>query len=279
MLRKKFIDYLYIAAGSFLIAVGVNFFLVPCKISTGGVSGVGMVLYHLFGIPLSVTTLAINAVLFFFGYQTLRGEAVAKTVAGIVFLSLFLEITGRFGSYQEDLLISSVFGGILTGVGVGLTVLKNASTGGSDFAALMLHRLIPHISVANFLLLIDSLVILASGIVFKNYTIMFYSVISVYIGSKVTDFLLVQGDYAKSVYVISKKSEEIADWVMTELERGVTGIYSKGLYHKVDGMMLLCIVRSKEIPKLISKIKELDADAFTVISEVREVHGEGFKKA
>jgi len=279
LLRKKFIDYLYIAAGSFLIAVGVNFFLVPCKISTGGVSGVGMVLYHLFGIPLSVTTLAINAVLFFFGYQTLRGEAVAKTVAGIVFLSLFLEITGRFGSYQEDLLISSVFGGILTGVGVGLTVLKNASTGGSDFAALMLHRLIPHISVANFLLLIDSLVILASGIVFKNYTIMFYSVISVYIGSKVTDFLLVQGDYAKSVYVISKKSEEIADWVMTELERGVTGIYSKGLYHKVDGMMLLCIVRSKEIPKLISKIKELDADAFTVISEVREVHGEGFKKA
>ena len=279
MLRKKFIDYLYIAAGSFLIAVGVNFFLVPCKISTGGVSGVGMVLYHLFGIPLSVTTLAINAVLFFFGYQTLRGEAVAKTVAGIVFLSLFLEITGRFGSYQEDLLISSVFGGILTGVGVGLTVLKNASTGGSDFAALMLHRLIPHISVANFLLLIDSLVILASGIVFKNYTIMFYSVISVYIGSKVTDFLLVQGEYAKSVYVISKKSEEIADWVMTELERGVTGIYSKGLYHKVDGMMLLCIVRSKEIPKLISKIKELDADAFTVISEVREVHGEGFKKA
>ena len=190
--KQTVIDYLYIAVGSFVLAFAINFFLVPFKISTGGVSGVGTVLYYLMNIPLSVTTLVINAVLFFFGYKTLRKSGIAKTVAGIVLLSLFLEFTENFGYYREDMLIAAVFGGILVGVGVGLVVLKDASTGGSDFAALILHKAIPHISVATFILLIDTLVIVASGIVFKDYTIMFYSVISLYISSKVTDFILVR---------------------------------------------------------------------------------------
>lgn len=277
-IKKTIIDYFYIALGSFILAFGINFFLVPHKISTGGVSGIGTVLYYIFDIPLSVTTLVINLLLFFFGYKTLKKSSIAKTIAGIVFLSVFLYLTEFFGSYSDDMLIASVFGGILVGVGVGLAVLKDASTGGSDFAALMLNKLMPHISVASFILLIDTIVIVASGIVFKNYTIMFYSVISLYISSKVTDFIMVSGDYAKSVYIISKNNDEIAREVMDDMERGVTGIYSKGCYNNDDNMMLMCIVKSKEIPKLLEKVKRLDNNAFTIISEVREVHGEGFKE-
>lgn len=275
--KQTVIDYLYIAVGSFVLAFAINFFLVPFKISTGGVSGVGTVLYYLMNIPLSVTTLVINAVLFFFGYKTLRKSGIAKTVAGIVLLSLFLEITETFGCYREDMLIAAVFGGILVGVGVGLVVLKNASTGGSDFAALILHKAIPHISVATFILLIDTLVIVASGIVFKDYTIMFYSVISLYISSKVTDFILVSGDYAKSVYIISKEHQKIAEEIMVDMERGVTGIHSKGYYTQQENTMLMCVVKSKEIPQILEKVKRLDQNAFTIISEVREVYGEGFK--
>lgn len=275
-IREYITDYLYIAAGSFILAFAINYFLVPCKISTGGVSGFATVIYYLLHIPLSVTTLIVNLVLFFFGYRTLKKSSIAKTIAGILFLSLFLEITEIFGSYSEDIMICSIFGGILVGVGVALPVLKDASTGGSDFAALMLHKAIPYISVATFILFIDTAVIAASGAAFKNYTIMFYSVISLYISSKVTDWILVSGNYAKSVFIISQRHNEIADEIMQDMKRGVTGIYSHGCYHKRDNMMLMCIVKSREIPGLLEKVKRIDKSAFTIISEVREVRGEGF---
>ena len=105
---------------------------------------------------------------------------------------------------------------------------------------------------------------------------MFYSVISLYISCKVTDWILVSGNYAKSVFIISRNHEEIANLVMMDMERGVTGIYSYGCYHKEDNMMLMCIVKSREIPKLLEKIRQIDVNAFTIISEVREVRGEGF---
>jgi len=275
-IKKIAIDYFFIILGSFILALGINFFLVPLKISTGGVSGIGMVLFYVFKIPISLTTLVINIFLFFFGYKTLKKSSILKTLAGIVFSSLFLEITKYFGFYSDDILIASVFGGILVGVGVGLTVLKDASTGGSDFAALMLNKIIPHISIATFILIIDTVVILVSGIVFKDYTIMFYSVISLYISSKVTDFIMVSGDFAKSVYIISKNNKEIADVILKEMERGVTGIYSKGFYNGKDNTMLMCIVKSKEIPTLMQIVKSKDKNAFTIISDVKRVHGEGF---
>ena len=274
--KKGVIDYLYVAAGSFVLAFAINFFLVPFKISTGGVSGVATVLYYLFDIPLSVSTLLINMVLFFFGYKTLKKASIAKTIAGIAFLSAFLEVTEIFGCYDADIFVASVFGGILVGVGVALPILKEASTGGSDFAALMLNKAFPYISVATFILMIDTVVIGTSGIVFQNYTIMFYSVISLYISSKVTDWIIVSGNYAKSVFIISKHSDEIADFIIHNMERGVKGIYSQGCYTKEDGTMLMCIVKSREIPKLVETVKEIDLSAFTVISEVREVRGEGF---
>ncbi len=276
--KKVLIEYLYILIGSFILAFAITYFLNPIKISTGGVAGVGTVLYYVAKVPLSVTTLAINAVLFIFGYKTLRSGAVMKTVAGILFLSAALAITPIFGEYDKDILICSIFGGILVGLGVGLVVYKDGSTGGSDFAALIFHKLMPHISVATFILLIDSAVIIASGVVFRDYTIMFYSVLSLYISSKVTDWVLVSGDHAKSVFIISKKHDEIAKEIMSDMVRGVTGIYSKGCYTEEDNTMIMCVVRNKELPKLLQKIKEIDKDSFTIISDVKEVQGEGFKE-
>jgi len=277
-IRKILKDYFILAFGSLILAVGINVFLVPSKISTGGVSGIGTVLYYISDIPLSVTNLVINIALFIFGFRTLPKSSLIKTLAGIFLVSFFLEVTKSWGSYNDDMLIASIFGGILVGIGVGLAVYTEASTGGSDFAALMLHKLIPHISVASFILFIDSAIIFASGLVFDNYTIMLYSVISLYISSKVTDFILIRGDVAKSLYIISEKNEEIAAYIMDKMERGVTGIYSRGLYNGKDNMMLMCIVRPREVHSLTAKIKEIDKNAFTVISEVREVVGEGFKE-
>ena len=279
MNKKRFlIEYAYIIAGSFILAFGINVFLVPIKISTGGVSGIATILFHVFKIPLSITTLVINLVLFAFGYKTLDKSSIVKTLAGIVLLSAFLQLTSYWGSYSDDMMIASIFGGVLVGIGVGLAVLKDASTGGSDFAAIMLHKKIPYISVATFILIIDATIIITSGIVFRDYTIMFYSVLSLYISTKVTDLILVRGDFAKSVYIISEKSDEISQKIMSGLVRGVTGIYSKGLYNNSDRMTLLCVVKSPELPKLIEIVKEIDKNAFVIVSEAREVLGEGFKK-
>ncbi len=278
MKKKVLIDYAVIALGSIILALAINMFLVPVKISTGGVSGAGTVLLYLFKIPMSVSTLIINMVLFIFGYKMLPKSSIVKTLVGIVTLSAALEITNYLPKYSADMLISAVFGGVLVGIGVGLAVSRDASTGGSDFAALMINRLCPHLSVASIIMVIDSSIIILSGIVFKDYTIMFYSVLSLYISTKVTDLLMIQSDFAKSVQIVSDKSEEIADRVMEEMERGVTGIYSRGLYRSEDKVMLLCVVRSRELPRLLSIIKGIDKSAFIIISEVRQVLGEGFRE-
>lgn len=275
---KIFRDYLQIAIGSFLVAVGVECFLVPCMISAGGISGVGTLLYYLFDMPMSLTVLLINAVLFLLGFKILKRESILRTVFGILFVSLFLDIVGHWFSFGEDLLLSAVFGGILVGVGVGLTVLKDASTGGTDFLAMILHRILPHISVAAFMLAADLTVIAVTGIVFRNYTVTLYSAISLYVCSRVADFVLVRGEYAKSVMIVSKRADEIASLILHEMDRGVTGLRSHGYYEKRDGMMLMCILRNREIPTLMSKVKQVDPEAFTVISEVRRVVGSGFER-
>ena len=284
--KKIITDYLYAALGSFILAFAISYFHAPFNISTGGVSGVAITMETLFSLPKSVTTLIINLILFAFGFKTLKKSAILKTVVGIFMLSGFLAITDPLTVYLNsigmtfgnDILISTIFGGILVGAGVGLTVLVDASTGGSDFAAIMLHKIIPHIGVASFILFIDSAVIIVSSIVLKDISLMFYSVISLYISTKVTDFILVRGDFAKSVYIISKHTHEIAKEIMRDMERGVTGIYSKGFYNNSDTTMLMCIVKSKEIPDLLERVRKYDRAAFTIVSDVREVHGEGFKE-
>ena len=275
-MKRVIKDYLFIAAGAFLVSVGVNMFFVPLNISTGGVSGIGTILYHTVKLPLWVTTIAVNAVLFVFGYRTLERSSLVKTAFGIGFLTFFLAVTQNISAFTDDIIISSVFGGAIAGFGVGLTVKKGASTGGSDFAAMMLHKIIPHISVADFILFIDLAVIAVSGTVFRDYTLMFYSVIALFIASKMTDYVIVSGNFAKCLYIISEKHDEISKYIMGDISRGVTGINIKGLYTKKEGMMLMCVVGNKEVPKIISAVKAIDKNAFTVINDIREVHGEGF---
>ena len=178
------------------------------------------------GISLSITTLIINVALFIFGFKTLSKSSILKTVVGILLFSGFLQLTdyafsGFVDKIKADIWVCSIFGGVLVGVGVGLVVLREASTGGSDFAALILHKIMPHISVGTFIMIIDTAIIVISGIVLRDYLIIFYSVVSLFISNKITDLILVGGDRGRSVYIVSKKSDAIAQRVMKELERGV----------------------------------------------------------
>lgn len=272
-------EFYCIILGSLLLSAGLLIFLVPSKLSSGGISTFGTVLFYLADIPLFITSFILNAVLFIFGWKYLEKRTILKTVAGILFTSLFLALYDTLHVYVEDVLLASVLGGVLIGAGLGLVIRQEASTGGSDFAALILHRFFPHISVSQWIMLIDFGIIALSGLVFKSIEITFYSAITLFISMKVADLILSYGDTAKSICVFSYKSNEIAEYIKVHFSRGSTGIYCHGMYTKQDGIMLLSIVTPKEAPILIRQIHLIDKNAFVIISDVREVLGEGFKKA
>ena len=196
----------------------------------------------------------------------------------IIFFSLSLEITKLFPVFNNDFFIASIAGGVLTGMGLGIVVRVGASTGGSDFGGLILKKFFPHISVATLILMIDSIIIVLSGIVFKSYTVTFYSATAMFVASKVADIVITLGNAAKSVYIISEKNKEIADIVINDFKRGITGIYSRGMYSGNENMMLFCAVTPKQLPRLVNRVREIDKRAFIVVGDAREVLGEGFKK-
>ena len=270
-------DFIFLIIGCFILSLGINMFLTPNKISSGGISSIGTILLHIFNVKMSITNIAFNVVLFALGFKYLGKYAIIKTAIGILALTGFLELTSYFPAFTDDMMLATVAGGVLVGVGVGFVVRKDASTGGSDFAALIIKHFIPHLSLATIILILDCLVIIASGIVFKSLTVTIFSIIAMYISSKVTDFIVTLGNNAKSVQIFSEKHEEISKFVIEKYERGVTGFHCQGMYSKNEKLMLMCIVSPKELPRLINAIRKIDSSAFIIINDAREVLGEGFK--
>ncbi len=275
--RRFLVDLSYIVAGSFFLALSVNVFLSPNKLSGGGVTAVGTVLFHVFSFPIAATNLAVNAVLFAFGYRYLGKYAVVKTALGIVFLSFFLQLTSYFPTYCGDMLAASVVGGLLMGLGIGLAVRPGASTGGTDFAALILRRFVPHLPIATLIIIMDCAIVIVSGVVFRSFTVTVYSMITLFISSKMTDATVSFGDSAKSVYIFSDSAERIADLVMDTFDRGATGVPCRGMYSRRDRMMLFCVISPKQLPRLMRLVREIDKKAFIVVNNATEVLGEGFK--
>ena len=275
--KKLITDLMFLTVGCILLSVSINVFLLPYKISAGGISTVGTVLLHLFGIKMSLTNLFFNAVLFIFGYKKLGKYAVVQTASGIILLSIFLELTSHIPIYSQNELIAVLSGGIFMGAGVGMIVKIGASTGGSDFAGLILKKFFPHISLAKLILAIDCFIVVVAGIVFKSYTVTFYSVIALFVSSVVTDKIITFGDDAKMLQVFSAETEKISNYILKEYERGVTGVHCRGMYSNEERLMLLCVITPKELPVYMNMIKETDKNAFIIICDVHKVMGEGFK--
>lgn len=258
------------------MSVGYNLFLIPGRIASGGAGGIATALNIRFGISVSVTVLAVNAVLFIISWSKMPRRVFVRSAVGTVALTIFLELLSFIPPFCDDVFLSAIFGGAIMGAGVGIVIRSNASTGGSDFLAVILHSVFKHISVAKLILLIDGLIIISGGILLGDYTLMLYAVLSAYISVKVADSIVEGGVSAKSAYIISDKSDEIAKLIQNKLHRGVTGIYGKGMYAEKSTTVLLCIVKRNEIVRLKEIVSKADKNAFIILSEVREVFGKGF---
>lgn len=275
-MKQKIKEYVFVLLGAFFLAFAVQFFLVPAKISTGGVSGIGTLLLYTLGVPLFVTVPAVNAVIFIFGFRSLPRSALTKSLFGVAALSFFLSQTEKIPAYRGEPILGAVFGGALAGVGVGLTLLQTASTGGTDLMALMIHEKKPHLTPGRLILWMDSVIILSSGFFLGDLTVILFSLISLYISNLTVDWVLTRGDLAKSVWVISKASSSIARDIHHRLSRGVTGIAVHRYYSNTAGEMLFCVLKNRQVPLLLELIHQRDPAAFTFISDVRKVRGEGF---
>lgn len=263
--------------GSAFAAAGMAFFLIPARLSAGGIGTLGTVFFYLLGIPVSLTTVLLNALLLFFGARLLGRGTALRTVAGIALYSLFLEFFALLPVFRGEEIISAVCGGCLAGLGVGLTLRADGSTGGSDLAGLMLKKALPHIPVTTIILFLDCAVIAFAGAVFRSLTVGFFSALAMFFSARVGAAVLEMGDRAKTLMILSEKSEEIAKELLFSLQRGVTKFPCRGGWENKERTLLLSVVTPKEAPRVIEAVKKKDPKSFVILLEAREVLGEGFK--
>ncbi len=277
-MKRVIYDYFIVIIASMALAVSVNVFLLPAKISSGGVGTIGTVLYYFLSVPLSVTNIVLNALIFALGFKFLGRTSVLRSVFGVVAFTISLEITKIIPTYSGDILIAIASGGILMGIALGLVIRAGASTGGSDFLGVIINNISPHLTVSKIIFVLDAIVILLSGVAFRSFEVAIYSLITLYVASVINNAVLSFGNLTKNILVISDNATEISKAIMGIFERGTTGIYCKGMYSNRDKLMIMCVASPREVPKIISCIQKADEKAFVIISDATEVIGEGFKK-
>lgn len=273
------IEYAGVTLGTFIMAFAINFFLEPNTIAPGGVTGLGIVLQKITNglITVWATNLVVNIPLFIAGVMVLGKSFGAKTLYGTFVLSFFLWLIPATNA-THDLLLASVFGGVILGVGLGIVFKAGGTTGGTDLAGAILNRFFPGLSTATHMMIIDIIVVASSGIVNKRIDTPLYSVIALYIIVRVIDIILEGFSYAKAFFIISNEPEKIGRTILQELDRGVTILKGKGLYSGLEKDVLLCVVDRAQMAKVKGIISSVDKRAFTMIADVHEVLGEGFKE-
>ncbi|WP_027339004.1 YitT family protein [Halonatronum saccharophilum] len=271
-------DYIGITTGSILTAMGLVMFLVPNKIASGGVSGLATVVFYLFNLPVGKVVFALNIPLFIIGVKELGAKFGIRTLYGIVVLSFFIDfLTPYLPTLTSDPLLSAIYGGGLTGLGLGIVFRSKATTGGTDLIAQLISKY-TNISVGQGLLVIDFAVIALAGIVF-NAELALYALISLIITSKVIDLVQEGINISKAAFIISDNAKEIKVEIMDNLDRGVTVLNGKGGFTDENKDILLCITDRSEVSTLKRTVHSIDKDAFVIITDVHEVLGEGFNES
>ena len=268
---------LYILCGLFFAQLAFNIFLIPNNIAAGGFTGIGQLINSSFEwISVGTVSIVLNVPLFMLSMKTLGLRFGIRSLLAMLGLSLFIDCI-PFPVATNDMLLATVFGGALGGLGFGLILRGSATTGGSDMLASLIHRHIPAVRVSVGIFAVDGLVILASAFVFDQTAAM-YALICTFLMNVVVDVVLEGPDSAHSYFVISDHADEIARRVMDELERGVTALDATGMYSGNKKQVLLCVVNRLETMTLRRIIFSIDPNAFVIANKAHEVLGEGFKE-
>lgn len=277
--RPWYVDYLFIFMGTGIMALAIQCIFEPIGLVTGGFSGIAIIIRKMTagivegGVPLWLTNLALNVPVFIAALIIKGRKFLGRTVIGTVLLSFWLYVIPQVDLTQGDYMLSSVFGGVITGIG--FVLLAKATTGGTDMVSALIQKYVRHYSVVQILQVIDGMVVLAGLYVFGLKPAL-YAIVAIFITSKVSDALMEGMKYSKAAFIITDCYKEIADAIMTQLDRGLTGLDATGMYSGDKKTVLYCVVSKKEIVELKDIVAKIDPKAFVIVTDAREVFGEGF---
>ncbi len=278
---KTLRSYLLIMAGTGILAFAIKSAYDPIGLVTGGFTGIGIMVRRLTadivegGIPIWLTNLVLDIPLLLIAYKLKGGRFIGRTLAASLLLSFWLGIIPECDLARGDYLLAAVYGGVIAGSGIGLVLSAQVATGGTDLIATLLHMKFRSYSIAQILQIIDGAVILA-GVYVCGIRASLYAVLAVYLTSRVSDLITEGGKFSKAVYIISDNYEQIASAVMNSMNRGITLLPAVGMYRNEERSMLFCVVSKKEVVTLKEYIRAIDRHAFVIVTDAREVLGEGF---
>jgi len=277
---KWIISYSLIIIGAFILATSFVLFITPYKIVPGGVYGISIVLHYLFGTPVGLVALCFDVPLTLIGIKFLGPRFGMKTVVGFSLTALFTDLLTWMWGFKPlvegDALLSSIFGGVVAGLGLGLIFKSKATSGGSDIIAMILAKY-TRMPVGLLLIYVDSAIVLVGLLVFRDWKIPLYSWIVIYLCGKVIDVVVEGVGSDKSVFIISDRHEEIRDRIINNLDRGGTYIDGRGMFNNAERKLIFTVVSRRELPVLEAFIHEIDPKAFLTITDASEILGEGFK--
>ncbi len=278
--RKWFSTYALITVGSFILAAGFVFFITPHRIVPGGVYGIGIVLHHLWGIPVGLSGLALNIPLTILGIKILGPRFGVKTVVGFVLTSIFIDGLAYFWGDQalvpDDVLLSSIVGGAAIGFGLGLIFKSRATSGGSDIIASIMTKK-TRMPLGQTLIMVDSVIVLLGLVAFGDWKIPLYSWIVIFITGKVIDVTLEGVSYEKTLFIISDRYQEIAHKILTDLNRGGTFLEGRGMFNQDEKKIIFVNVSRREVAILQDFIHQVDPEAFVTVINATEILGKGFR--
>jgi uncharacterized membrane-anchored protein YitT (DUF2179 family) len=278
--KKWFISHSLILIGAFILASGFVLFITPYKIIPGGVYGISIVLHYLFGTPVGLVALCFDIPLTIIGIRILGPRFGYKTVLGFSLTAIFTDTLTYFWGFEPlvkgDALLSSIFGGVMVGLGLGLIFRSKATSGGSDIVAMIIAKY-TRLPLGMLMIYVDSVIVLVGVLVFRDWKIPLYSWIVIFITGKVIDIVLTGLSSDKSIFIISEKHEEIRDRIIINLNRGGTYIDGKGMFNMADRKIIFTVVSRRELATLEEYVHQIDPKAFLTVLDATEIFGEGFK--
>ncbi len=278
--KQWLINYSLILVGSFILAAGFVLFITPYRIVPGGVYGISIVLHYVLGTPVGMTALAMDIPLTLIGIRVLGPRFGYKTIVGFLLTAFFVDgLTYLYGNeplVADEPLLSSIFGGVFLGLGLGLIFKAKATSGGTDIIAMIISKY-TKLPVGQLLIYVDSVIVLLGLAVFQDWKIPLYSLIVIFITGRVIDTVLQGVNYDKTLFIISEKHAEIRDKIINDLNRGGTFIHGSGMYNGAERTVIFTVVNRREMAMLQEYIHSIDPRAFVTVINANEILGEGFK--
>ena len=277
-IKRYILEILGTILGSVIMAFGIANFLLPNQLSSGGFSGIATITYYLLIIPMGTMILILNIPLFILARYKIGTEFFLKSIAGTISLSIFIDLFDKYPAITNDRFLACIYGGIIIGIGTAIILKSGSSTGGTDLITNIIKTYNKNISMSNYLMMIDMVIIALNMLFFREIEIGLYSAIVIYLYGKFVDIIFEGVYYTKLLFIISDQNEKISEKIGKEIKRGATGLYGKGMYSKKDKLVLICAANRGDIVKIKKVAKAIDEKCFIVVANAREVLGNGFKE-